>query len=114
MKSSELIKRLQLLEKEIPFDAEIVIGDDWQPSHLKRVHHEPPYTFLIFEGEDERAELNEQERLIVGSFIAAGLEQYKEGKISLELAVSVLGELLEAAQSSSAEEIISFIKGHQG
>ena len=53
MRTSELIRKLQILEHEIPFDAEIVTGDDWQPSELVRVLHEPPYTFLEFEGVDE-------------------------------------------------------------
>lgn len=48
MKTSELIARLQKIEKTVPFDAEVVMGDDWQPTELARVYHEPPYTFLEF------------------------------------------------------------------
>lgn len=114
MKTSALIKKLQSLEKDIPFDAEVVIGDDWQPSRLKRVFHEPPYTFLVFDGEDARARFSEQEKILTRSFIAAGLEQFKSGAISLEQAVSVLGELLDIAHGSSAEEVVSFIKRTAG
>lgn len=54
MRMSELIAELQELEKEIPFDAEVVIGE-FGPfmQRLKRVYHRPPVTVLEFEERDD-------------------------------------------------------------
>lgn len=49
MKLSELIKKLQALDKSIPFDSEVVSGDDWQPLVISAVYHDPPYTFIQFQ-----------------------------------------------------------------
>lgn len=53
MKTSELLSKLEALSKEIPFDAEIVTGDDWMPSALISVHHNPPHTYLEFDWPEE-------------------------------------------------------------
>ncbi|MBQ4848813.1 hypothetical protein [Pseudoalteromonas sp. MMG012] len=49
MKLKELIKNLQEIEKTLPFDSEVVTGDDFMPQRVVKVHHEPPYTFIEFE-----------------------------------------------------------------
>lgn len=49
MKLSELIKKLQEIEKSVPFDSEVVTGDDYMPQSITRVYHEPPHTFIEFE-----------------------------------------------------------------
>lgn len=53
MKTSELIAQLQEIEKSVPFDAEVVIGDDWISHKLIRVVHNPPHTFLVFDTPEE-------------------------------------------------------------
>ncbi|WP_171045092.1 hypothetical protein [Pseudoalteromonas rubra] len=53
MKLSELIKHLQAIEKSVPFDSEVVTGDDWKPSQVAEVYHEPPHTFIQFREMDE-------------------------------------------------------------
>lgn len=52
LKTSELIKKLTDLQETIPFDAEVVTGDDWQPDGITRIYHKPPYTFIEFEADD--------------------------------------------------------------
>lgn len=110
MKTSELIKRLQYFANDVPFDAEVVMGDDWQPTKLKKVYHEPPHTFLEFESTEERYDLDSSETVLVHSFLASVLERYKEGGVTREHAVSILADLLSAAQLAPAEEIIEYIK----
>jgi hypothetical protein len=56
MKLSQLIKKLQEIEKTVPFDSEVVTGDDWMPQKITTVHHEPPYTFIEFESPHEDIE----------------------------------------------------------
>ena len=56
MKTSELLSKLEALNKEVPFDAEIVSGDNWMPTTLVSVHHEPPHTFLEFDWPEEESE----------------------------------------------------------
>ena len=53
MKTSQLISRLQEISNAIPFDADVVTGDDWMPASLVRVEHDPPDTFLVFEEPDK-------------------------------------------------------------
>lgn len=53
MKLSELIKKLQEIDKSIPFDSEVVTGEDWMPQTIREVYHEPPYTFIQFEHSEE-------------------------------------------------------------
>ncbi|KPV95158.1 MULTISPECIES: hypothetical protein [unclassified Pseudoalteromonas] len=56
MKLSELIKQLQEIEKSVPFDSEVVTGEDWMPQSIVQVYHEPPYTFIQFEPSSEDIE----------------------------------------------------------
>ncbi len=42
MKTSELIKKLQEIDKTVPFDADIVTGDDWLPCGVENVYHAHP------------------------------------------------------------------------
>ena len=57
MKTSTLIAKLQQIDKTVPFDAEVVTGDDWQFLNIARVYHKPPYTFIEFEDvEDSEGE----------------------------------------------------------
>jgi hypothetical protein len=65
VKTSELITRLQKIDKTVPFDADIVTGEDWLPQHISKVYHEPPYTFIEFESyeENEWGDESENSRL---------------------------------------------------
>lgn len=47
MKTSELIKKLQEIDKTVPFDADIVTGDDWLPCGVENVYHAPPHTYSL-------------------------------------------------------------------
>ena len=60
MTISELIEALQTIDKTVPFDSDVVTGDEWMPSEIVSVFHKPPYTFLEFRDElDEAEEDNE-------------------------------------------------------
>ncbi|EMD6373991.1 hypothetical protein OA40_11410 [Morganella morganii] len=48
MKTSTLIAKLQQIDKTVPFDADVVTGDDWQFLDIARVYHNPPHTFIEF------------------------------------------------------------------
>ncbi|ARA23069.1 TPA: hypothetical protein U2R10_000633 [Proteus mirabilis] len=52
MKTSELIKKLQEIDKTVPFDADIVTGDDWLPCGVENVYHAPPNTYIQFNSYD--------------------------------------------------------------
>ncbi|MCY9848228.1 hypothetical protein [Pectobacterium jejuense] len=49
MKTSELIKRLIEIDKTVPFDADIVQGNDYEFDTLQKVYHNPPHTYLVFD-----------------------------------------------------------------
>lgn len=50
MKTSELILKLNSINKTVPFDADIVLGDDdYEYDNLISVKHIPPNTHLIFD-----------------------------------------------------------------
>lgn len=65
MKTSELIVKLQEIDKTVPLDADIVTGENSLPQHLTKVYHEPLYTFIEFKSyaEDEWGDENENNRL---------------------------------------------------
>lgn len=52
MKLSALIKKLQAIQDTVPFDSDVVTGDDFMPTPIKSVYHEPPYTFIQFDYEE--------------------------------------------------------------
>lgn len=49
MKTSVLIQKLMEIDKTVPFDADVVTGEDWWPTPISRVYHNPPHTFVEFE-----------------------------------------------------------------
>ncbi len=89
MKTSELIRKLQEIDKTVPFDAPIVgSDDDWMPPTLTRVYHDPPRTHLVFEHvpvEPDKDSLREI------------LNNYKNGIIPLEHAVYSICDTFGAA-----------------
>jgi hypothetical protein len=58
MKTSQLINKLIEINKTVPFDADIVTGDDWLFQPVSKVYHNPPHTYIEFESfeEDEWSE----------------------------------------------------------
>ena len=81
MKSSELIKKLQTIDKSVPFDAEVVTGDGITPYRLTKVYHEPPHTFLEFGPPEDEEPIGEKS-------IDEVLTNYKNAVITKEGAIS--------------------------
>lgn len=53
MKTSVLIQKLMEIDKTLPFDADVVTGEDWWPTPISRVYHNPPHTFVEFEADEQ-------------------------------------------------------------
>jgi len=49
LKTSVLIQKLMEIDKTVPFDAEVVTGEEWWPTPISRVYHNPPHTYVEFE-----------------------------------------------------------------
>lgn len=98
MKTSKLISALQK-HNSSAFDADVVCLGDIYPKCVKRVYHEPPYTYLIFEGEEGPLlefftdELSEDEALLIQRLRKATPAQRKAAGLAM------LRALGEAAQS---------------
>lgn len=119
MNISDLINKLQLIDKTVPFDSEVVSGDDWMPDKISAVYHEPPYTFIQFSethphltDPDFTYDFNEQELLLIKSFITYLFEQYKSEDIELSEVVSLTAKLNEITRTRSPESVIAFVRSH--
>ena len=53
LKTSVLIQKLMEIDKTVPFDADVVTGEDWWPTPISRVYHNPPHTFVEFEADEQ-------------------------------------------------------------
>jgi len=53
LKTSVLIQKLMEIDKTVPFDADVVTGEDWCPTPISRVYHNPPHTFVEFEADEQ-------------------------------------------------------------
>jgi hypothetical protein len=92
MKTSQLIKHLQQIDKDIPFDADIVTGDDWNFQEVEKIYHDMPRTFIQF-GEPVMGESN------VASF-------------SNHHAKKIVQQTIEALSSGlSQQEVIILLRG---
>lgn len=89
MKTSELIKALQDIDKNVPFDADVVTGDDWMPADLMKVYHEPPHTFLEFD-EQGYEEPDTGPNAPSPSALSEVLDAFDSGQITKEVALSSL------------------------
>lgn len=49
LKTSVLIQKLMEIDKTLPFDADVVTGEEWWPTPISRVYHNPPHTYVEFE-----------------------------------------------------------------
>jgi len=119
MKLRHLIGILQKIEAEVPFDSDVVSGDDWMPDQISQVYHEPPHTFIQFEEPDYDFDdsgisrnFTEYEKLLIQSFIVFMFEQYKNGEIELLEASSIVTKFNDIAKTRSAESAIAFIRSH--
>lgn len=117
MKTSELIARLQKIEKTVPFDAEVVMGDDWQPTELARVYHEPPYTFLEFaddEGrehpDEEPLTFNSQQQVLVSAYLSSILESHANKTLDTSQATQALLEFIEVIQTNLPSQVVAQLK----
>lgn len=115
MKTSELISKLQKLEKEIPFDAEVVTGDDWQPSELVRVLHDPPYTFLEFdvlyeESPEEVKTFSDTQLPLVSAYLASLLKCAQEDPSSIDELKNELLGFVVFCQTSSPSKVFERLK----
>lgn len=60
LKTSVLIQKLMEIDKTVPFDAEVVTGEEWWPTPISRVYHNPPHTCIEFEtGEQSQVDPDE-------------------------------------------------------
>lgn len=120
MKLHHLIEALQRIEATVPFESDVVSGDDWMPDGISRVYHEPPYTFIQFDpiddsdfyDSDQPRNFTSQEDLLIQAFIEFMFERYKNGEIELSEASSTVIKFSDIARSRSAESTIAFVRSH--
>lgn len=110
MNTSELIKKLQEIDATVPFDADVVVGEDWMPRAVTGVYHEPPYTFLTIESDDEEieeddheqskemAEKYEQSRT---SFLTSLFSSVQKGELSIDEATSKMQMIMDVMVENS-------------
>jgi predicted dienelactone hydrolase len=111
MKTTELIARLQQLQKNVPFDADVVTGDDWMPALLKGVRHEPPATYLEFEEFDDQDEiadnqLSEAQEVQMRTYIAHLLLRFQNRQDTDAETIRKLFELVVLFKESSPQAAI--------
>lgn len=102
MKTSELIKKLIEIDKTVPFDADIVQGDDFEYDILKSVHHNPPHTYFVFDTKqtyDQDDGFSAVEELIIRSHhtneIKKLIEQSDSSKDNILRMLDEMSEKLE-------------------
>ncbi|MDJ4625670.1 hypothetical protein ACXOE1_12910 [Salmonella enterica] len=94
MKTSVLIQKLMEIDKTVPFDADVVTGEEWWPIPISRVHHNPPHTFVEFEtGEQSQDDPDE-------------LTIYSELEIRVHQMIQIR-DFVQSNKNLQPEEIIS-------
>jgi len=94
LKTSFLIRKLIEIDKTVPFDADVVTGEDWWPTPISRVYHNPPNTFIEFEtGEQPQADPDE-------------LSVYSELKIRAHQMIQIR-DFVQSNKNLRPEEIVS-------
>lgn len=48
LKTSVLIQKLMEIDKTVLFDADVVTCEEWWPTPISRVYHNPPHTYVEF------------------------------------------------------------------
>ncbi|MCV2401770.1 hypothetical protein OFY17_02620 [Marinomonas sp. C2222] len=81
MKTSEFLVKLKKLDASVPFDAELVIGDDWMPQRVTGLYHEPPHTFIKVESPevyDEEDFITREEQKATRAGVMMALHEAKK------------------------------------
>ncbi|AAX65152.1 hypothetical protein DU808_25730 [Salmonella enterica subsp. enterica] len=94
LKTSVLIQKLMEIDKTVPFDADVVTGEEWWPIPISRVYHNPPHTFVEFEtGEQSQDDPDE-------------LTIYSELEIRVHQMIQIR-DFVQSNKNLQPEEIIS-------
>ncbi|ESE69482.1 hypothetical protein [Salmonella enterica] len=94
MKTSVLIQKLMEIDKTVPFDADVVTGEELWPIPISRVYHNPPHTFVEFEtGEQSQDDPDE-------------LTIYSELEIRVHQMIQIR-DFVQSNKNLQPEEIIS-------
>lgn len=120
MKISKLIEALQEIDSTVPFDSDVVTGDDWMPSAITRIYHKPPLTYIEFESvEDDpsgenfscfRSEWTKQEIVMRQAFILSLLTNVQTNEASIEDTARHIELLLEITLNCGVDAGIDFMK----
>ena len=106
MKTSKLIEKLNKIAETVPFDADVVTGDDWLSQRAIKVYHNPPHTYIEFESfeEDEWSEdfAEENRRATI-----------KDLSIRSHMLQQVI-EMVEKSTTISTDQIVSELNGWTG
>lgn len=102
MKTSELIKRLTEIDVTVPFDADIVTGDDWLWQGVDKVYHNPPHTYIQFHSYDENLWGDDGENRRRASITELATRAHM---------IEQVIEMIEATPDHSKERIISELGG---
>ncbi|EKM0532204.1 hypothetical protein R2217_004313 [Cronobacter turicensis] len=97
LKTSVLIQKLMEIDKTVPFDAEVVTGEEWWPTPISRIYHNPPYTFVEFET-DEQSKDDPDE-----------LSVYRELEIRAHQMMQIR-DFIKSNKGLKSEEIVAEIK----
>ncbi|ECD8897937.1 hypothetical protein LN779_001831 [Salmonella enterica] len=94
LKTSVLIQKLMEIDKTVPFDADVVTGEEWWPIPISRVYHNAPHTFVEFEtGEQSQDDPDE-------------LTIYSELEIRVHQMIQIR-DFVQSNKNLQPEEIIS-------
>ncbi|MGO2510838.1 hypothetical protein [Marinomonas sp. ef1] len=81
MKTSDFLEKLKKIDTTVPFDAELVIGDDWMPQRVTGLYHEPPHTFIKVESPttyDEDDFITREEQKATRAAVMMALQEAKK------------------------------------
>lgn len=110
MKASQLIAKLQEIAATVPFDADVVMGGDWQNTPVSRVYHQPPHTFLEL-APSEQEHITQQTDAMLRSFLASILTSHQQGELSLHQATDALIELVDTVNEQGPGAVVDHIRG---
>lgn len=102
MKTSELIDKLNKIAKTVPFDADIVTGDDWLWQGVDKVYHNPPHTYIQFDSFEENEWSEDEENRRRASITALATRAHM---------IEQVIEMIEATPDHSKERIINELGG---
>jgi hypothetical protein len=102
MKTSELIDKLNKIAKTVPFDADIVTGDDWLWQGVDKVYHNPPHTYIQFDSYEENEWGDDGENRRRASIVELATRAHM---------IEQVIEMIEANPDDTRERIISELGG---